>query len=172
MSLPVHGPSKAATFDDLACRIGTELGVSQWIAVTQPLVDRFAQATHDHQFIHLDPAAAAATPFGSTIAHGFLTLSLLSVMAYEVVPAIEGRVMGVNYGFDRVRFVTPVRAGSRVRGRFTLRELTMRSATEIQMRTGVAVEIEGVDRPALVADWITLNVLPDDTAVRSSGEPA
>lgn len=171
MSLPVHGPGRTATFDDLARRVGAELGVSQWIAVTQSLVDQFAQATHDHQFIHLDPAAAAATAFGGTVAHGFLTLSLLSVMAYEVVPAIEGRAMGVNYGFDRVRFVTPVRAGSRVRGRFTLRELTMRSPTEIQMRTAVAVEIEGVDRPALVADWITLNVLPD-LAVRSPGDPA
>ena len=171
MSLPVHGPSHSATFDDLARRIGSEIGVSQWIVVTQPLVDQFAQATHDHQFIHLDPAAAAATPFGGTIAHGFLTLSLLSVMAYEVVPAIEGRVMGVNYGFDRVRFVTPVSTGSRVRGRFTLRELTKRSATDIQMRTAVAVEIEGSDRPALVADWIILHVLPDP-AVRSQGEPA
>jgi acyl dehydratase len=147
--------------------MGRDVGASAWTAVP-------SGAQH-HAWISPSgdgAASGSATPFGSTIAHGFLTLSLLSVMAYEVVPAIEGRVMGVNYGFDRVRFVTPVRAGSRVRGRFTLRELTMRSASEIQMRTGVAVEIEGVDRPALVADWIILNVLSDGTAVRSSGEPA
>jgi len=136
---------------------GKEIGVSSWRLVDQSRIDAFAEITEDHQFIHVDPVRAAReTPFGGTIAHGFLTLSLLSTFAYEVLPTVEGAAMGVNYGFDKLRFVSPVRAGSRVRGRFRLAEATMRSPTELLSRTQVSVEIEGADKPALVADWLGL----------------
>lgn len=150
----------ALTVEELAARAGQEVGVSSWHEVTQPMIDGFADVTSDHQFIHVDPARAAAeTPFGGTIAHGFLTLSLLSVMAYEALPGVAGRVMGINYGFDRIRFLSPVRSGSWVRGRFTLVEATHRSPTEVTLRHRVAVEIEGADKPALAADWLTLAIL-------------
>jgi acyl dehydratase len=139
--------------------VGQEIGVSAWIEVTQDMIDRFAALTHDRQFIHIDPVRAAETPFGSTVAHGFLTLSLLSVMAYDAVPSLEGSAMGVNYGFERLRFVSPVKPGSRVRGRFALREIVERSPAELMLRVGATVEIEGQDKPALVADWLTLRVL-------------
>ena len=103
---------------DLPALIGQEIGVSRWITVDQARIDAFAEVTEDRQFIHIDPEAARATPFGGTIAHGFLTLSLLSAMTYDAVPPLEGVVMGVNYGFDRLRFLAPVLAGSQVRGRF------------------------------------------------------
>ncbi|PSC07036.1 nodulation protein NodN [Alsobacter soli] len=157
--LPVEGPRTALSLTAYRERVGQELGVSAWVDVTQDMMDRFAELTHDKQFIHIDPERAAKTPFGSTVAHGFLTLSLLSVMAYDAVPSLEGSSMGVNYGFDRLRFVTPVRPGSRVRGRFMLRELAERSATELMIRVAATVEIEGQDRPAIVADWLTLRVL-------------
>jgi acyl dehydratase len=145
---------------ELRDRVGQEVGVSRWIEVTQGVIDGFAEVTQDRQFIHVDPARAAAeTPFGGTIAHGFLTLSLLSAFAYDALPQIEGRAMGINYGFEKIRFLTPVRAGSRVRARFTLREVTMRSATEVLMRYGVTIEIEGATKPALAADWLTMAVL-------------
>ena len=102
----------------LQALIGTEVGVSRWITVDQARIDAFAETTEDRQFIHVDPEAAKATPFGGTIAHGFLTLSLASAMSYDAVAPLEGVVMGVNYGFDRLRFLAPVPAGSNIRGRF------------------------------------------------------
>jgi acyl dehydratase len=123
------------------------------------MIDAFAETTLDRQFIHTDPEAAARTAFGGTIAHGFLTLSLLSAMIQDALPPVPGRAMGVNYGFDKVRFVTPVRSGARVRGRFSLAEAKLRSPREVQLRYAVTVEIEGADRPALIADWLTLIVL-------------
>ncbi|GLH76491.1 nodulation protein NodN [Bradyrhizobium sp. SSBR45G] len=136
--------------------IGQEIGVSSWHVLDQKRIDTYAEVTEDHQFIHVDPEAAKATPFGTTIAHGFLTMSMLSVMAYEVMPAIEGTAMGVNYGFDKLRFISPVKSGKRVRGRFVLAEATLRKPKELQSRTNVTVEIEGEEKPALVADWIGL----------------
>lgn len=137
--------------------VGKEIGVSSWHLVDQKRIDVFADATEDHQFIHIDPERAAReTPFGTTIAHGFLTLSLLSVFSYEALPKISGATMGINYGFDKLRFVSPVRAGSRVRGRFTLMEATMRKPNELLSRTSVSVEIDGEQRSALVADWLGL----------------
>ncbi|CCE03178.1 MaoC family dehydratase [Bradyrhizobium sp. STM 3809] len=136
--------------------VGQEIGVSSWHVLDQQRIDTYADVIEDHQFIHVDPEAAKATPFGTTIAHGFLTMSLLSVMSYEVMPAIEGTAMGVNYGFDKLRFISPVRSGKRVRGRFVLAEATLRKPKELQSRTNVTVEIEGEDKPALVADWIGL----------------
>jgi acyl dehydratase len=137
--------------------VGNEIGVSSWHVVDQSRINAFADVIEDHQFIHVDPERAKKeTPFGSTVAHGFLTMSLLSIMSYEVMPIISGTTMGVNYGFDKLRFISPVRAGSRVRGRFVLAEATLRKPRELQSRTNVTVEIEGEERPALVADWIGL----------------
>jgi acyl dehydratase len=137
--------------------VGELIGVSSWHLVDQTRIDAFADVIEDHQFIHVDPERARReTEFGTTVAHGFLTMSLLSIMSYEVMPIVEGATMGVNYGFDRLRFVSPVRAGSRVRGHFTLVEAKLRKAGELHSRTNVTVEIEGQEKPALVADWIGL----------------
>ena len=147
-------PISLAAYQNL---VGCQIGVSSWHLVDQCRINSFADVIDDHQFIHVDPERARRdAPFGTTIAHGFLTMSLLSIMSYEVMPAIEGTTMGVNYGFDKLRFVSPVRAGSRVRGRFTLTEAKLRKPKELQSRTNVTVEIEGEDKPALVADWIGL----------------
>ena len=145
-----------ASLDEIRGRVGSETGVSRWIEVNQQSIDLFADVTGDHQFIHTDPVAAAETPFGGTIAHGFLTLSLLSQMAKDAMLVPEGRKMGVNYGFDRVRFIAPVRSGKRVRGRFLLARFDEKRPGEWQFLHQVTVEIEGEDRPALVADWIGL----------------
>jgi acyl dehydratase len=137
--------------------VGAEVGVSSWHLVDQKRIDAFADVTEDHQFIHVDPERAVReTPFGSTVAHGFLTVSLLSVFSYEALPKLVGAIRGVNYGFDRLRFISPVRAGSRLRGRFTLMEAKLRGADVLESRTSVTVEIEGATKPALVADWIGL----------------
>ena len=137
--------------------VGKEIGVSSWHLIDQPRINAFANDTEDHQFIHVDPERAKKeTAFGATIAHGFLTMSMLSVMSYEVMPAIAGTTMGVNYGFDKLRFLSPVRSGKRVRGRFVLAEAKLRKPNELQSRTNVTVEIEGEDKPALVADWLGL----------------
>jgi acyl dehydratase len=137
--------------------VGREIGVSSWHVVDQKRIDSYADVIEDHQFIHVDPERAKKeTAFGTTIAHGFLTMSLLSIMSYEVMPVISGTTMGVNYGFDKLRFISPVRSGSRVRGRFTLAEASLRKPKELQSRTHVTVEIEGEEKPALVADWIGL----------------
>jgi acyl dehydratase len=139
--------------------IGSEIGVSRWFEISQARINAFAEITEDMQFIHIDPAAAGATPFGGPVAHGFLTLSMLSAMAYDAVPRVEGVAMGVNYGFDKVRFVAPVRAGARIRGRFKLMAVTQRSSSEWQMRNAVEVEIEGAPKPALIAEWLSMFVL-------------
>ena len=137
--------------------VGQEVGVSSWHLVDQNRIDLFANVIDDHQFIHVDPERAKReTSYGTTVAHGFLTMSLMSIMSYEVMPVIEGTTMGVNYGFDKLRFISPVRAGSRVRGRFRLVEAKLRKLKELQSRTNVTVEIEGEEKPALVADWIGL----------------
>jgi acyl dehydratase len=135
---------------------GKDLGASEWILVDQGRIDAFAETTEDHQFIHIDPERAKATPFGTTIAHGYLTLSLLSKMAYGVMPGIEGSKMGVNYGLNSVRFLAPVKSGSRVRGHFTMKDVTERSAGVVQSTVEVKVEIEGEAKPALAAEWVTL----------------
>src|SRR6201747_512155 len=137
--------------------VGQEVGVSSWHLVDQPRIDIYADVIEDHQFIHIDPERAKReTPFGTTVAHGFLTMSLMSIMSYEVMPVIEGTTMGVNYGFDRLRFLSPVRSGSRVRGRFILKEATLRKPKQLLSRTSVTVEIEGEAKPAIAADWLGL----------------
>jgi acyl dehydratase len=144
------------TIEAYQAMVGKEIGVSSWHLIDQPRIDTYADVTEDHQFIHVDPQRAKETAFGTTIAHGFLTMSMLSVMSYEVMPAIAGTTMGVNYGFDKLRFISPVRSGKRVRGRFVLAEAKLRKPSEMQSRTSVTVEIEGEDKPALVADWLGL----------------
>jgi len=152
--------SRTLSVEDLEARIGQEIGLSDWHEITQDLIDRFAAVTGDDQFIHVDPARAAAeTPFGGTIAHGFLTLSLLSQFGREALPAIKGRAMGINYGFDQIRFLSPVRSGARVRGRFTLASLERRAERQILLKHAVTVEIEGVAKPALAAEWLTMAVM-------------
>ena len=137
--------------------VGKEIGVSSWHLLDQGRIDSYADVIEDHQFIHVDPERAKKeTVFGNTVAHGFLTMSLLSIMSYEVMPVIQGTTMGVNYGFDKLRFISPVRAGSRVRGRFVLTEAKLRKPKELQSRTNVTVESEGQDKPAIVADWLGL----------------
>jgi acyl dehydratase len=145
-----------ASLDDIRARIGLEVGVSSWLTVDQARIDAFAEATEDRQFIHTDPAAAARTPFGGTIAHGFLTLSLLSRMAAEGMLIPDGVKMAVNYGFDRVRFLAPVKSGKRVRGRFTLDSIEEKAPGQWLLRHIVTVEIEGEDKPALTAAWLGL----------------
>jgi len=145
------------SFEAYQNMVGKEIGVSSWHLVDQNRINVYADVIEDHQFIHVDPERASKeTAFGTTIAHGFLTMSLMSIMSYEVMPVIEGTAMGVNYGFDKLRFISPVRSGSRVRGRFTLAEAKLRQPTELLSRTNVVVEIEGEEKPALVADWIGL----------------
>jgi len=140
----------------LKALVGSEVGVSDWIRVDQERIDAFAAVTGDHQFIHVDPEAARLTPFGTTIAHGFLTLSLMSAMGYAAMPMLEGARMGVNYGFNRLRFLAPVKSGSNIRGRFRLEDVTERGDA-VQTTYAVTVEIEGEEKPALAAEWVTLS---------------
>jgi acyl dehydratase len=142
--------------ETIRTKIGEEVGCSSWIEISQDRIDAFAEATEDRQFIHVDPAAAAATPFGGTIAHGFLTLSLLSRMGAEGTLIPEGLKMGVNYGLEAVRFLAPVASGKRVRGRFTLDSLDEKAPGRVLMRHRVSVEIEGEEKPALTALWLTM----------------
>lgn len=140
-------------------QIGTELGMSNWITVDQAMINQFADTTHDTQWIHIDPARAAAeTPFGGTVAHGFLTLSLASRFAYDCLTMMPGQVMSVNYGMNKLRFLAPVPAGSRLRGRFTLQDAKLRSEAELLRETILSIEIEGKQTPALVAEWLTLAI--------------
>jgi acyl dehydratase len=145
-----------ASIEDIRARVGQEIGLSEWILIDQARIDAFAEVTGDPQFIHVDPVAAARTPFGGTIAHGFLTLSLLSRMAADAMLRPYGVKMGVNYGFERVRFMAPVRSGKRVRGRFALVRCEEKKPGQWQFVHNVTVEIEGEEKPALVADWIGL----------------
>ena len=141
--------------DEIYAKVGQEIGVSGWLDVTQERIDQFAEATEDRQFIHVDPAASAPV-FGGTIAHGFLSLSLLSRMAEDAMLVPEGMRMGVNYGLDRVRFLAPVRSGKRVRGRFVLDSVDEKAPGQYLMRHTVTVEIEGEEKPALTAQWLGL----------------
>jgi acyl dehydratase len=145
-----------ATLDEIRGRVGQDVGVSGWLTVRQERITAFADATEDRQFIHIDPEAAGRTPFGGTIAHGFLTLSLLSRMAADTILLPDTTKMVVNYGLDRVRFLAPVRSGKRIRGRFSLDCVEEKAPGQILLRHIVTVEIEGEDKPALSAVWLTL----------------
>ena len=148
-----HSPRRFARLADLEPLVGAELGVSDWIAVDQRRIDLFADATDDHQWIHVDPLRSAAGPFGATVAHGFLTLSLLPPM-FAGGFVIEGLRMGINYGLNRVRFPAPVRVGSRLRGRFVLLAYEALEGGA-QLTVLVTVEMEGSDKPACVAESVT-----------------
>jgi acyl dehydratase len=144
------------TAEALKARVGEQVGTSEWVLVDQEMINKFADATGDHQFIHVDPVRAAATPFGGTIAHGFLTLSLMPLLsAKSDIPRVEGVKMGVNYGSNKLRFLAPVRAGKRVRAHFTLLELDEKRPGQWQQVQEVTVEIEGEDKPALICEWIS-----------------
>ena len=144
---------------DLQSLIGQEVGLSRWIEVDQARIDAFAKVTEDEQFIHVDPERARATPFGGTIAHGFLTLSLASAMSYDALPPLDGVVMGVNYGFDKLRFLAPVPAGSKVRGRFRLLSAEDKGGGRWLLKHELTVEIEGADKPALIAEWLSMQMV-------------
>jgi acyl dehydratase len=148
--------TKTSELQDL---IGQEVGLSRWITVDQERIDAFARITEDEQFIHVDPEAAKATPFGGTIAHGFLTLSLASAMSYDAVKPLDGVVMGVNYGFDKLRFLAPVPAGSRIRGRFKLLSAEDKGGGRWLLKHELTVEIEGADKPALIAEWLGMQMV-------------
>jgi acyl dehydratase len=145
------------TLADIRALIGTETGLSDWILVDQTMIDAFANATDDHQFIHVDPERAKAeSPFGGTIAHGFLTLSLMSTMNYNCLPKIREQTMGINYGFDKIRFISPVKSGARIRGHFTLSDARFRGAGMMMTSYDVSIEIEHEKKPALTATWTTI----------------
>lgn len=147
---------KTATPETISDFVGKETGVSDWIAIDQDRIDQFADVTEDHQFIHVDPEAAKKTPFGTTVAHGFLTLSMLSRLARNSVLVLEGVKMGVNYGFEKVRFINPVKSGKRVRGRFTLMSADQKIPGQWSFKYAVKVEIEGEEKPALIAEWLSM----------------
>lgn len=145
------------TPQELAAKTGEVIGVSDWFAVTQERINMFADATGDHQFIHIDEEKAKHTPFGGTIAHGFLTLSLLPVLGAMTERArVDGIKMGVNYGGNKTRFISPVRAGKRVRAHTKLLELVEKRPGQWQQTNEITIEIEGEDKPALICEWITL----------------
>lgn len=143
-------PARIVTFDELKQNLGQEIGSSDWVQITQDMIDRFAELTNDHQWIHVNPARASAeSPFGSTIAHGFLTLSMITSLSHQAFKVQNNLKMTINYGLNRVRFVSPVRSGSHIRGRFVPKEVG-----DNQVIWLVTVEIEGSEKPALVAEWI------------------
>jgi len=150
---------KTVTRQELTAMVGRELGVSDWFLIDQARVDAFADVTLDHQFVHVDVERAKATPFGGTIAHGFLTLSLLVHLCLPFIPTLANRKLVVNYGFDKVRFSAPVKVGKRIRGVGKLGEVSERKLGQVIMRVDVTVEIEGENKPALVAEWLSLHVV-------------
>jgi acyl dehydratase len=147
---------EAIPLDEYRNQVGMLLGVSDWIVIEQGIIDQFADVTRDWQFIHIDPVRAKETPFGGTIAHGLFTLSLVSAMSFIAVPAIAGAQMVINYGFNSIRFISPVLSGSRVRGSFTLKQFVERQPRQWQSTLDVRVDIENVLKPALIAEWLIL----------------
>ena len=148
-----------ATLDEITARIGTQIGTSDWITIDQKRINEFADVTEDRQFIHVDPNAAKETMFGGTVAHGFLSLSLLSRMAFDAMLIPDNLKMAVNYGFNNIRFLAPVPAGARVRGIFTLTNVEEKSLGQLLMHHNVMVDIDVTEKPALTADWLGLLVL-------------
>ena len=147
---------KTVKSSELAGLIGTEIGASDWAVIDQNRINVFADVTEDHQFIHVNEEAAKLTPFGGTIAHGFLTLSMLSKFSEGSGLVIEGVKMGVNYGFEKVRFLAPVPSGSKIRGRFNLKDAVEKKPGQFLLTYEVTVDIEGQDKPALIADWLAM----------------
>jgi acyl dehydratase len=144
------------TADEMKALVGQPIGTSDWLTVDQMMIDKFADATGDHQFIHVDVEKAKLTPFGGTIAHGFLSLSLMPVLSAKAdLPRLDGVKMGVNYGGNKTRFLAPVRSGKRVRGQFKLLEIEEKRHGQWQQTIEYTLEIEGEDKPALIAEWVS-----------------
>ena len=144
--------------DNMTESIGADMGTADWILIDQQRISAFAECTDDRQFIHVDPERAAKTPFGGTIAHGFLSLSMLSHFAQSVGCAFENMVMGINYGFDKVRFLAPVKVNSRVRAQARLLDVQEKKPGHFLIRQEVRIEIEGEPIPALIAEWLTMAI--------------
>lgn len=149
--------------EDFKNSAGTELGPSDWLLIDQDRINNFADATSDHQFIHVDAEKAAATPFGSTIAHGFLSLSLISHLVGQIMLKPEGTVMGINYGSDKVRFLQPVKVDARVRAHARIDRVSARPGGQYLVQYTVTVEIENKDRPALVAEILSLYIVRESS---------
>ena len=149
---------KTVPKEELLNAVGTRHEPSEWLDITQDRIDTFADCTEDHQFIHVDPEAASKTPFGGTVAHGFLTLSLLSKLIENTGILPENVVMGLNYGFDKVRFLAPVRAGKRIRCHSEVLDVERKDDNRFLIKQGISIEIEGEDSPALVAEWLAMVV--------------
>ena len=148
--------SKAMTPQDMKALVGTQVGTSEWIEVSQERINKFAEATGDFQFIHVDLEKAKMTPFGGTIAHGFLTLSMIPYLgAKSDTPKLDGVKMGVNYGGNKTRFISPVRSGKRIRGHWKLLEMIEKRPGQWQQTNEITLEIEGEEKPALICEWIT-----------------
>ena len=145
-----------ATLDEMKAMVGTVIGTSEWVLVDQEMINKFADATGDHQYIHVDVEMAKMSPFGQTIAHGFLTLSLIPMLsAMAELPHLDNIKMGLNYGSDRLRFLAPVKSGKRVRAHFKLASIEEKRPGQMQQMLEVTVEIEGEDKPALICEWIS-----------------
>ena len=152
--------SNQVNIEDIADFLGKEVGLTDWIEINQAQINKFADATGDHQYIHVDEDRAAKTPFGATIAHGFLTLSLLSKLSsMNGGIKLKNSVMGINYGLDKVRFVSPVKVNSRIRARFELVSAEEKKPKHYLLKHNVTVEIEGVEKPALIAEWLGMTVV-------------
>jgi acyl dehydratase len=147
------------TRQELETHVGEQLGVSDWFLIDQARVNSFADVTLDHQFLHVDPERARGTPFGGTIAHGLLTLSMIVHLCLSFIPKLAGTKLVVNYGFDKVRFSAPVRVGKRIRARVKLAGVEERKPGNVIVKVDVAIEIENEDKPALVAEWLSLHVV-------------
>ncbi len=156
--------SQMMSVEELEAAVGQEFGPSDWLLVDQQRIDRFAEATIDHQFIHVDPKAAAATPFGTTIAHGFLTLSLVTFLTSGLTPLPKGLTTVINYGLNKVRYLQPVKVDSEIRARIKILEARPRGRTRILMTSEVTIEIKGEKRPALLAEALILFVVAGDRA--------
>ncbi len=148
--------NQIVTPDELKQLVGKNLAPSPWILMGQDRINAFAEVTEDRQFIHIDPAKAKASPFGGTIAHGLLTLSMLPTMIENTLPALEGMKASINYGYNKVRFLAPVRSGKRIRAHFVISEFEEIKPGRFQLTTDITVEIEGEDKPALVTEWISM----------------
>jgi acyl dehydratase len=145
--------------NDITQAVGSQSDPTEWHQVTQEQINQFADCTHDHQFIHVDPEAAKKTPFGTTIAHGFLSLSMLSHFAESFMTVIDGFYMGINSGFDKVRFIHPVTVNSKIRAHAKLLDIQETKPGQFRVKTEVTIEIEGIDKPALVAEWIGIQMV-------------
>ncbi|NKI19328.1 MaoC family dehydratase [Spongiibacter sp. KMU-166] len=150
---------KIISRDEIQNYLGQELEPTEWFEVSQERVNQFADVTLDHQFIHTDEEKAKQTPFGGTIAHGFLTLSMLSHFSGQYGLVIDGTQMGINYGFEKVRFLAPVRVGKRIRARAKVLSIEETKPNQFRLSTEVTVDIEGEDKPALIAEWLAVQVV-------------